>query len=252
DTASYVTLPLIGDGTSQFFTNGGTYLINLQFNGTYLDHIDRPQTWYIGGNDDQKIASGGAMLVPGGAPYDDVGWLKEYPGIALHMSFQDEYPYAEYETTFSVTSSDGAVYEGATVTVAGTQIDTDADGNAVFMLEDGDYPYAVDAEGLDTPVEGSFSVAGAAQTIEVELPISSIFAINTVDFNIYPNPSNGVFNVDVDGNATVTVMNAVGQVVESFTTSGSKQINLDNVNTGVYFVRVQVDNKVGTKQLIIR
>ncbi|MDA3866699.1 MAG: T9SS type A sorting domain-containing protein, partial [Salinivirgaceae bacterium] len=71
-------------------------------------------------------------------------------------------------------------------------------------------------------------------------------------FNIYPNPSNGVFNVDVDGNATVTVMNVAGQVVDSKTINGSQTITLDKVNAGVYFVRVQVGENVGTKQLIIR
>jgi hypothetical protein len=172
--------------------------------------------------------------------------------MALHMSFSDPYPETEYETTFYVTAN-GTPYEGATVKVAGIEVDTDAEGNAVYMLEDGVYPYTIDAEVLGEdaePVEGQITVSGAGQTVSVDL--TSIFTVSTVDFNIYPNPSNGVFNIDVDGNATVTVMNVAGQVIDSRTISGSQAITLDNVNTGVYFVRVQVGENVGTKQLIIR
>ncbi|MDA3867123.1 MAG: T9SS type A sorting domain-containing protein [Salinivirgaceae bacterium] len=254
DTASFVYIPYATDGSSEYLTESGTYMTNLAFYGLWMDPYDREQSVYVGENTLQKVAYGATMLVPPGAPAADVSNPSGGAGacIALHMSFSDAYPETEYETTFSVTAN-GAAYEGATVKVAGIEVDTDADGNAGFMLEDGVYSYTVDAEilGEDTePVEGEVTVSGAGQTIPVNL--TSIFTVNTVDFNIYPNPSNGVFNVDVDGNATVTVMNVAGQVVDRRTINGSQTITLDNVNAGVYFVRVQVGEDVGTKQLIIR
>ncbi|MDA3867126.1 MAG: T9SS type A sorting domain-containing protein [Salinivirgaceae bacterium] len=250
DTASFVYIPYATDGSSEFLTEGGTYLTNLAFYGLWMDPFDREQSVYVGENMTQKVAIGATMLVdPGASGSDPVGWVNAGACIALHMDFSDPYPKTEYETTFYVTA-DGAAYEGATVKVAGIEVDTDTNGNAVFMLEDGVYPYAVDAEIFAELLEGEFTVDGAAQTVPVGL--SSIFTVNTVDFNIYPNPSNGVFNVDVDGNATVTVMNVTGQVVENTTISGSQTITLDNVNAGVYFVRVQVGENVATKQLIIR
>jgi hypothetical protein len=252
DTSTFVYLPFATDGTSEILVQGGTYLVNLSFNGTYIDANDRNQSIYIGGNGDHKMASESNMLVPPGAtPPEDVWRLREeYMGLALHANFSDPYPYTEYETTITVTSmGSGTPIQDATVTIAGVQVETNVDGNAVFMLEDGSYPITVEKDNFGTVAE-EFIVQGAEQTIPIQMV--GVSTINKTDFNIYPNPSNGEFSVEVDGNATVTVMNVAGQVVDSRTISGSQTITLDNVNSGVYFVRVQIGEDVATKQLIIR
>lgn len=73
---------------------------------------------------------------------------------------------------------------------------------------------------------------------------------DNLDFSVYPNPTNGTFHIDAQGNSQVTIMNAAGQVVESIVVNGSTPINLDVVS-GVYFVQVQNGNKVGTQRLIV-
>ncbi|PLX22472.1 MAG: hypothetical protein C0599_06290 [Salinivirgaceae bacterium] len=74
--------------------------------------------------------------------------------------------------------------------------------------------------------------------------------VETLDFSVYPNPSNGTFTIDAQGTSQVTIMNAAGQVVDSKIVTGGTPISIDVVS-GVYFVRVQNGNKVGTQRLIV-
>lgn len=79
--------------------------------------------------------------------------------------------------------------------------------------------------------------------------------------NIYPNPANNVayLNINVEGleDVTVRVMNAVGQevmtkVVNVSTDGGLIELDVDNFQQGMYFVRVTDGNKVAIRRLIIQ
>jgi len=85
------------------------------------------------------------------------------------------------------------------------------------------------------------------------------FNVNDIDFansiRIYPNPSTGNFNIEVDGgNASVTIMNVLGEVVKSFEMktgqNASANIKL-NVADGVYFVRIVREESIHTVRMII-
>ncbi len=61
--------------------------------------------------------------------------------------------------------------------------------------------------------------------------------------SLYPNPTNDSFVVEADGMTHVTVYNMVGQVVYSNDCNASKMtINLGNVESGIYMVRVETAN----------
>lgn len=53
---------------------------------------------------------------------------------------------------------------------------------------------------------------------------------------IYPNPATDVLNVE--GNGNIEVSNILGQVVMTDFVEGHTQLNVANLNNGVYFVRV--------------
>lgn len=70
--------------------------------------------------------------------------------------------------------------------------------------------------------------------------------------SVFPNPSGGDINLTfaVQGQKLVSIYNAVGQLIKSFTTADA-QYNLTIAHSGLYFVRVSYQNKVYSSQLII-
>ncbi|MBL7933191.1 MAG: T9SS type A sorting domain-containing protein [Bacteroidia bacterium] len=68
--------------------------------------------------------------------------------------------------------------------------------------------------------------------------------------NIYPIPANNTFNIELPDHIQETVnyvelMNAMGQIVVTQTIgSGSNQINIQNVEPGIYTAIIRTDNRI--------
>ena len=84
--------------------------------------------------------------------------------------------------------------------------------------------------------------------------VGETLGINSVfenDLNIFPNPSNGVFNVKTSlNNSTYKIYNLIGQHVKSgLIKNGANLIDLRNSIDGVYFMTIQTENgeKIGYK-----
>lgn len=75
---------------------------------------------------------------------------------------------------------------------------------------------------------------------------------NGFDFvNVYPNPSNNVFNIEGKNICKIEVISALGQVLYSKEANGDFiKIDLSNYNSGIYTLRVVTNNQIITKQLI--
>jgi len=88
---------------------------------------------------------------------------------------------------------------------------------------------------------------------------SGIKAVSTEEaVNVYPNPSTGVVNIDLQGalakNATVNVYNAMGQIVltQNFNeVLGKYEINLSNQASGIYTIKLIADGQVISKRVTI-
>jgi hypothetical protein len=101
---------------------------------------------------------------------------------------------------------------------------------------------------------------------EVTVVVSSQVGVNKLDANfgmsVYPNPTTGLINlainsVDVHSNAVVNVVNASGQSVynnQMNIASGENntQINLSELEAGVYFVKVSVNEKVYVTRVALK
>ncbi len=71
-------------------------------------------------------------------------------------------------------------------------------------------------------------------------------------FNFYPNPTNGELNLNADKTIeNVTIFNVLGQkVLDATVDSTTSQINVSNLTTGTYFMKVTVDGQVGTYKIL--
>ncbi len=94
--------------------------------------------------------------------------------------------------------------------------------------------------------------------LRIDTTIGGLLTSNQVSaisgLKVYPNPvSNGTMFIESDANAerTVTVFDVLGKQVLNTTTS-TNAINVSQLNTGVYMVRITEEGKTATKKLVIR
>jgi Secretion system C-terminal sorting domain len=79
---------------------------------------------------------------------------------------------------------------------------------------------------------------------------------NNNNFTLYPNPSKGVANINIDNaitGSTVTVLNLMGkQIKTQLLTIGNNKIDVSNLSKGIYMVNVNFANgQLKTQKLII-
>ena len=69
---------------------------------------------------------------------------------------------------------------------------------------------------------------------------------------VYPNPTNGKFNVEARNITEVEVLNVVGQNVATYIVNGdSCEIDMTGFNTGMYFINVKTENGTMIKKIIL-
>jgi PKD repeat protein len=65
------------------------------------------------------------------------------------------------------------------------------------------------------------------------------------NISLYPNPAHDVINLECPINSNVQLLNVTGQTIQVITNSNSKEIiNINELNTGVYFIRVVSNDNV--------
>lgn len=88
-------------------------------------------------------------------------------------------------------------------------------------------------------------------------PVSVIVDVETVEeknIEIYPNPSNGVFNVRLnDLNSVVTVYNTMGQIVYQMSDmTNDIEIDLGDITPALYFINIKNSEIDHTEKIVIR
>ncbi len=92
------------------------------------------------------------------------------------------------------------------------------------------------------------------QTILVD-PCTGIDEFEAGKISIYPNPSNGKFDLKINyhGSVSINVVNIIGVTIysERITASGEliKPIDLHGFEEGIYFVTIQTEEKIYVKKL---
>lgn len=152
-----------------------------------------------------------------------------------------------YTVNFEVKNSDNEIVDDAVITFAGI---TNAAGNYEFQVVGGTYDYAVSRLGY-FPVEVTGVVVSADMTITVVLQFVSVAQLQQQLLNIYPNPANTM--VQIESGVMIeelTIMDITGKTV--FQQRPSKHqlsIDVQNFETGLYFVRIASPMGVITRKL---
>lgn len=106
----------------------------------------------------------------------------------------------------------------------------------------------VEVTGIDSPYSGyaGYAYFDAQCTSAVVNTISSL--TNEANFNLYPNPNNGIFNLDIVQpilNGEIEIRNILGQVVlREEIKQGNNKINSQNLLKGIYTYAVLQNKEV--------
>jgi hypothetical protein len=70
--------------------------------------------------------------------------------------------------------------------------------------------------------------------------------------NVFPNPSNGIFTIEVDGEYEISILNSLGSVVYSATISNKGQVMLQDLAPGIYVIQAKSEQKTAVSRIIVR
>lgn len=115
--------------------------------------------------------------------------------------------------------------------------------------------YAVAQTYVETDGSGKASIFGSLTVKFIPTAIVNSINNNYIDnsIEIYPNPTNGEFLIDFNEykHSVVEIINSNGQLIQSLEVNGStKQINIEDLSKGVYFVKIGTGDKIVTKKII--
>ncbi len=131
----------------------------------------------------------------------------------------------------------------------------DAYGDGI-CCQYGEGSYSItDGDGNELASGGEFTDEESAL-----MSMTTAVGVDEVDFanqiSVYPNPANDYLSIDVNhsiGNYSLTVTNIVGQtVLFQENKSGLTSLNISNLNTGVYFIKINTLRGSKTQKIMIK
>jgi len=80
----------------------------------------------------------------------------------------------------------------------------------------------------------------------------SVAEINANNVRLYPNPTNGILNIEGEGDMTISVMNVLGQKILETTANDNTTIDLSGFESGIYMVRIETENGIKTEKVNLK
>jgi hypothetical protein len=108
----------------------------------------------------------------------------------------------------------------------------------IAALTAGTYTVTVD-DGLCTS-DSTFTI----------LNVLGIESLVEKGITVYPNPTDGIVNIQLEGEFTYVIRNLLGQKIITGAASGSDKIDLDLFENGVYFIQISDGNLEQTVKLV--
>jgi subtilisin-like proprotein convertase family protein len=113
-------------------------------------------------------------------------------------------------------------------------------------------------------VDGAVDDTGSLQSWSLEICTSEpVLGVNNYVFNnfkVYPNPSNGIFNLEFNSKNTsdveINVFDMMGRsilkrVFKNKPTNFKENINIQNISSGIYILQVKRGNEISSQKLQI-
>jgi len=101
--------------------------------------------------------------------------------------------------------------------------------------------------------QSSGDLSFTIEEIEDFIPINNINSEKNNLFNIYPNPNNGIFNVNLNTqNAVLTIIDINGKIVLKENINQSLTLNLSSLNEGLFLINLNGEKFNISKKILIK
>ncbi|MCR5036809.1 MAG: C10 family peptidase [Bacteroidales bacterium] len=166
----------------------------------------------------------------------------------------------------SVTDEKGAIIAVVTLEEgsAETKVMPLLSQNLSFYWNHGWYH---NAEGYDTDFECSFVIKNGNDEVlytsgeladgmfleydnNCDDAVDETEAVN--NFRLYPNPTDGIVNIESEGQMTISVINMLGQKILEMNATDNVTIDLSGNGSGIYMVRIETADGTMTEKVSIR
>ncbi len=128
-------------------------------------------------------------------------------------------------------------------------------GDYIVAFTDGvsDFYYPGFAIGSDATTQAHYPRMAVKFSCN-DCEIVNVPELEKVNPTVYPNPATNNFTVNLgnDEKANIQLFNIVGQQVYSETITGSAQVNVANLHSGVYMLKVNQNGKVYTTKVVVK
>lgn len=157
--------------------------------------------------------------------------------------------YATLAAWRTATSRDDHSVQVAPVFVSATDLHLDANNNP--LIASAGTPIATITTDIDCQLRNTVNPTIGADEISVGTLGTNNFALSE-KIRFYPNPVKSILNIENDSPISkVEVFNLTGQAILNQTVNTkSAQINLSNLSSGIYLVRISYKNNIETFKII--
>ena len=80
----------------------------------------------------------------------------------------------------------------------------------------------------------------------------SVAEVAESNIRLYPNPTNGILNIEGNGEMSISVMNVLGQEVLETTANENTAIDLSGFEEGIYMIRIENKNSTMTEKVNVK
>ena len=124
------------------------------------------------------------------------------------------------------------------------------------VIEDDYYYWFVDTIFQPILIYGTTSIDGDQQSEvlryqPIETNTTSVsYKVDNSNINVFPNPSNGVFEINGSGINSIKILDIKGQTVNIEISSFNK-VDLTSQDKGIYFLKINTDKGVVMRKLVV-